>query len=458
MELEEIPNNDNRYVFLLKITSEEDLLETDEATGEKKYTPVTMEDVIRFKREAEHLSKEIYHAIEVFKWKISERKSLAHYFRIYQELAEKLEAFLQYIHSLHRKVYRTIYKTFNDELMDIYTKVLEKGLNEIQLIAKKHADYFQNVDADEQNSGAHDIFMQCKKQGTPIDIDLSHFESRYKNYVSTGLKLALENTIATVTRIYNDFNDLCRTSFSRTDQEAIIIYHYIKRDFDEHVLPAHLVHEAKVQKRHMESRRIAFTTDNLQKVMDGVEDKFNTHTLCSVWFYYAEDEEELVHTLVGEQASPEDFVTLFKYQGEHKMWEEKIAQVDDYEHHGDSFFANWVDPFKLEKMLKFWIKGNITKQQDWYIVWCLMKYTFHMVRDDQDKAAFAARMNLMFPDAEKKCVVESFRKQETQKNHNRRFSEWLADSDPDYHIAHELYYKLAKREDFMRSFGVGIGK
>ena len=155
MELEEIPNNDNRYVFLLKITSEEDLLETDEATGEKNYTPVTMEDVIRFKREAEHLSKEIYHAIEVFKWKISERKSLAHYFRIYQELAEKLEAFLQYIHSLHRKVYRTIYKTFNDELMDIYTKVLEKGLNEIQLIAKKHADYFQNVDADEQNSGAH---------------------------------------------------------------------------------------------------------------------------------------------------------------------------------------------------------------------------------------------------------------------------------------------------------------
>ncbi len=109
-------------------------------------------------------------------------------------------------------------------------------------------------------------------------------------------------------------------------------------------------------------------------------------------------------------------------------------------------------------MLKFWIKGNITKQQDWYIVWCLMKYTFHMVRDDQDKAAFAARMNLMFPDAEKKCVVESFRKQETQKNHNRHFSEWLAESDPDYHIAQELYYKLEKREDFMRSFGVGIGK
>ena len=63
----------------------------------------------------------------------------------------------------------------------------------------------------------------------------------------------------------------------------------------------------------------------------------------------------------------------------------------------------------------------------------------------------AARMNLMFPDAEKKCVVESFRKQETQKNHNHYFSEWLEGSDPDYHTAQDLYYKLAKRDGYMRS-------
>ena len=66
MEPEEQPNNDNRYVYLLKITSEEDLLETDEATGEKKYTPVTKDDVDQFRREAEHLANEIRHAIEDF--------------------------------------------------------------------------------------------------------------------------------------------------------------------------------------------------------------------------------------------------------------------------------------------------------------------------------------------------------------------------------------------------------
>ena len=60
-------------------------------------------------------------------------------------------------------------------------------------------------------------------------------------------------------------------------------------------------------------------------------------------------------------------------------------------------------------------------------------------------------MNLMFSDAEKKCVVESFRKLETQKNHNRHFSEWLKDSDHDYAMAQSLYEKLKKTEEYKRS-------
>lgn len=47
--------------------------------------------------------------------------------------------------------------------------------------------------------------------------------------------------------------------------------------------------------------------------------------------------------------------------------------------------------------------------------------------------------------------MESSRKQEMQKNHNHHFSEWVEGSDPDYHTAKNLYYKLAKREDFMRN-------
>ena len=461
MESEYLYNTDNRYGFRLKIKSEEDLFVIDEATGTKKYTPITKEDVALFKREAEHLCKEIQYAIEDIQWNTGKHKGLTYYYHIYQDLAEQLTDFLKYIHKLHKKVYITIYKSYDNELMAIYTEILEKVLNDIQTIARKHADYLLDVEEYGQMPSGKDLFKLCEKQEAPADADLSNYESHYKNFISSGLKLALEKTVATVTYIYREFTDLYKTRVLRTDHEAAIIYHYIKRRFDEHTLPAHLEHVAKVQKRHLKERRIEITTLSLQKVMSEVEGKFNNYALCSVWFNNVEDEEneeELVHMLVREEASPGDFENLFMYQGEHDMLAVEIARADDFERNSDSFFVNWVDPIKLEEKLKFWIKGNITSQQSWYIVWCLMKYTFHMVRDNQDKAAFAARMNLMFPDAEKKCVVESFRKQETQKNHNHHFSEWLEGSDPDYHTAQDLYYKLAKRDGYMRSFGVDIGK
>ena len=461
MESEYLYNTDNRYVFRLKIKSEEDLFVIDEATGAKKYTPITKEDVALFKREAEHLCKEIQYAIEDIQWNTGKHKGLTYYYHIYQDLAEQLTDFLKYIHKLHKKVYITIYKSYDNELMAIYTEILEKVLNDIKTIARKHADYLLDVEEYGQMPSAEELFKQCEKQEAPAGADLSNYETHYKNFISSGLKLALEKTVATVTYIYREFTDLYKTRVFRTDHEAAIIYHYIKRRFDEHTLPAHLEHVAKVQKRHLKERRIDITTMSLQKVMNEVEGKYNNYALCFDWcnnLEDEEDEEELVRIFVREEASPEDFVTLFKYQGEHNMLVVEIARADEYERHGDSFFVNWVDPVKLKEKLEFWIKGNITKQQDWYIVWCLLKYTFHMVKEGKDKSAFAARMNLLFPDAEKRCVVESFRKQETQMNHNRPFDEWLADSDADYSKAQELYYKLEKREEFMRSFGVDIGK
>lgn len=142
-----------------------------------------------------------------------------------------------------------------------------------------------------------------------------------------GLKMALAETISTVSTICADFLALYRTRLFRTDHEAVIIYHYIKRIFDEGTLPDHLKHEVKVKKRHLRERRIDITTLSLQKVMNDIEGKYNNYTLCSDWFEREEDEEEeLVRTLVREQASPEDFETLFKYQGEHKMWEAENCQ------------------------------------------------------------------------------------------------------------------------------------
>lgn len=182
---------------------------------------------------------------------------------------------------------------------------------------------------------------------------------------------------------------------------------------------------------------------------------YDNYKLCAYWnenyIQEEEDMEEFVYILSKEKASPQEFETLFKYLGEYKMWEDEIAKADDYERHGDPFFVNWVDPVKLEEKLKFWIKGNIVSQQKWYIVWCLMKYTFRIIRDDQDKNAFADRMNLMFPDAEKKCISNSFRRMENIMNHNKDFAEWHKNTDPDYKITLTLYDKLKNTEEYKRT-------
>lgn len=271
MQTEEIPNTDNNYNSLLKISSEEDLFVEDEVTGVKKYTPVTTTDVGQFKREAEHLYNEIQHAKDEFKWNAGKHKGLTCYFHIYQNLAEQLTDFLKYIHTLHKKVYISIYKSYDDEFMGIYTDVLEKVLQEIQTIARKHSDYLLDKEEEYgQIPSAKAIYEQCKKLKVPAGDDFPKFDSHYRNFVSIGLKMALDETISTVTAICADFLALYRTRLFRTDREAVIIYHYIKRIFDERTLPDHLKREVKVKKHRMESRRIAITNDSLQKVMMGL--------------------------------------------------------------------------------------------------------------------------------------------------------------------------------------------
>ena len=131
------------------------------------------------------------------------------------------------------------------------------------------------------------------------------------------------------------------------------------------------------------------------------------------------------------------------------MLAEIISKRNEYERHGDPLFVNWVDPYKLEKVLRFWIKVYIKTKQQWYIVWCMMKYTFNMIREGQEKSDFAKRMNQMFEEAEVACNVESFRKQENKLNHNRHFSLWQKGTDHDYLTAESLFRKL-KEADYYR--------
>lgn len=134
------------------------------------------------------------------------------------------------------------------------------------------------------------------------------------------------------------------------------------------------------------------------------------------------------------------------YQAEHRMLTEEISKRNDEDHQSDPLFSHWVDPYKLEEILRFWVKANIKTKKQWYLVWCIMKYSFDIIREGQDKSDFAVRMNLMFKDAEVKCEVNSFRREEKKMNHNKHFSYWHKETDPDYSIAESLYRKLNEKD------------
>lgn len=439
MAIEQLPKNYCDYNDLLKINTEDDLLVMDEATGAKKYTPITITDVNLFKREIEILCKELQHVIDDSKWFAVKHNRLTHYFCIYQTLTEYLTDFLETVHSLHKKVYISIYKCYDDEIMQIFTESLEPIFREFQVIARKHLNFFPDLENYEQIPVTFPLFKPC-----------------HENYISTGLMMSVNESLRLMDQISKDVLSIYQTRLKRSHHEGCIIYRHIKRMFDESFLSEHLHHVARVKKHHLESRRIGYNTESLRKVLDDTMGAYGNYKLCAYWndnyIQEEEDMEEFVYILSKEKASPQEYEILFKYLGEYKMWEDEIAKVDEYERHADSFFVNWVDPVKLENKLKFWIKGNIDMQQKWYIVWCLMKYTFHIIRDDQDKNAFAARMNQMFPDAEKKCISESFRKMETQMNHNKDFMQWYKDSDPDYNTAFDLHLKLKNEKEYKRDF------
>ena len=440
------------FNLLLKITSAGDLLLTDEDTGDQVYAPINANDVVIYKRETDHLFNEINHAISEIKYYSDKHIRIDYLFYIYQTLEKEMSDYLNLVHTLHKKMYISIYKNYRDDILVIYREKLECALGDFEHLVchpiETDSAYFYKF------PNVKDLSVQAGNNAKVITYDM--IRPCLKEMVSSGLKLSLDNVLTYIDQIKHTISALSHLEDFRSVHEKAIIYHYIKKQYDDNTLPKHLEKEVRKTQLYFEDRRMETNKANLSIHMNRIVDKYYSCSLCKLWYdnRYLDDspEELLASGLCQKQALPDDFNKLFMFQGEFENLRNAIAKADEFEKLGDSFFANWVDPVKLKEKLEFWIKGNIDTQQKWYIVWCLMKYTFHIIKDNQDKKDFEKRMNLMFPDAQKKCISESFRKLETQMNHNLHFANWLMDTDPDYSLARELYEKLKVIEEYKRAF------
>lgn len=101
MAIEQLPKYYCDYNDLLKINTEDDLLVMDEATGVRKYIPITITDVNLFKREIEILCKELQHVIDDAKWFAVKHNRLTHYFVFIKPWLNILPIFWKpFIHSI----------------------------------------------------------------------------------------------------------------------------------------------------------------------------------------------------------------------------------------------------------------------------------------------------------------------------------------------------------------------
>ena len=435
----------------MKIASEEDLLTLDVSTGEKFYLPFTPEDFQRFEAETIHVREVAQRAIDETQWDTGEPGA---FFKVLHHtnciLRTRLVHYRNQVKDFRARAYVTLYDIYDAQMEQLWHQ-LSPTLTELLTFGEK---ILTNL-ADLAESCPASVFKKIVRASDPQE-ELSMMPADYEGLKSLAVERMTESmrfVISIAEEIEMWITDLCRTRKKRSAPEEAIIYRFLQKEFEETQQDAHLARVEKQYHHDLFDRKAEANMNILQILLDKTVSQYNVHKICKLWSNRyrlgIEETEAFAHELSRHAFTKEDFEELFKYQAEHKMLTEIISKRNDYERHGDPLFVHWVDPYKLENVLKFWIKAYIKTKQQWYIVWCMMKYTFNMVREDQEKSDFAKRMNQMFEDAEVACNVESFRKQENKLNHNRHFSHWQKETDPDYLTAESLFRKL-KEADFYR--------
>ena len=435
----------------MKIALEEDLLTLDANTGEKFYSPFTPEDFRRFEAETIHVREVAQRAIDETQWDTGEPGA---FFKVLHHtnciLRTRLLHYRNQVKDFRARAYVTLYDIHDAQMEQLWHQ-LSPTLTELLTFGEKTLTNLTDL----VKSCPASVFKKIVRASDPQE-ELSMMPADYEGLKSLAVERMTESirfVISLAEEIEMGITDLCRTRKKRSAPEEAIIYRFLQKEFEETRQKGHLARVEKQYHHDLFDRKAEANMNILQIQLDKTVNHYNVHEICKLWSNRyrlgIEETEAFAHELSRHAFTKEDFEELFKYQAEHKMLTEIISKRNEYERHGDPFFVNWVDPYKLENVLRFWIKANIKTKQQWYIVWCMMKYTFNMIREGQEKSDFAKRMNQMFEDAEVACNVESFRKQENKLNHNRHFSHWQKETDPDYLTAESLFRKL-KEADFYR--------
>ena len=436
----------------MKIASEEDLLTLDASTGKKTYRYFTPDDFRLFETETILMREEAQRTIDEINCHIDDRQlAFMCVFHVAPLFSASLDEYRQLVKDLCSRAYVTLYNIYDAQMEQTWHQ-LSPTLTEFVTLEEKIQKSLMDLAAPCSASALEDIVgrhsSHKEESATPAD-----YEGLKKRAVERVTE-SIRHVRRTAKEIEVAGAALCHTRELRSEAEEAIIYHYIKRQYEETQQDDHLARVAIRHLHYLDNRKAEADMRMLQRLLDRTEERYERCPICKLWadwdFSQEEETEAFAHELSQRAFGKEDFERLFMYQAEHKMLTEEISKRNDEDHQSDPLFSHWVDPYKVEEILRFWVKAHIKTKKQWYLVWCIMKYSFDIIREGQDKSDFAVRMNLMFKDAEVKCEVESFRKQENKMNHNKHFFYWHKETDLDYSIAESLYSKLKEKDRYRK--------
>ena len=432
----------------MKIASEEDLLTIDASTGEKTYRYITPEDYRLFETETILMREEAQRTIDEINCHIGNRRiAFKCVFHVAQILSASLDEYRQLVKDLRSRAYVTLYNIYDAQVEQMWHQ-LSPTLTEFVTLEEKIQKNLMDLAESCPVSALEDIVGRRSphKEASATPADYEDLKRRAVERVTESIR----HVRRTAKEIEVAGAALCHTRELRSEAEEAIIYHYIKRQYEESHQDAHLARVAIRHLHYLDNRKAEADMRMLQCLLDRTEERYERCPICKLWadwdFSQEEETEAFAHELSQHAFGKKDFERLFMYQAEHRMLTEEISKRNDEDHQSDPLFSHWVDPYKVEEILRFWVKAHIKTKKQWYLVWCIMKYSFDIIREGQDKSDFAVRMNLMFKDAEVKCEVNSFRREEKKMNHNKHFSYWHKETDPDYSIAESLYRKLNEKD------------
>ena len=358
----------------VKIASEEDLLTLDVSTGEKFYLPFTPEDFRRFETETIHVREVAQRAIDETRWDTGEPGTnfgiLSHTNCI---LRTRLVNYRNQVKDFRTRAYVTIYNIYDAQMEQLWHQ-LSPTLTELLTFGEKTLKSLTDL----AESCPASVFKKIVRASDPQE-ELSMMPADYEGLKSLAVERMTESmrfVFSMAEEIEMWITDLCGTRKKRSAPEEAIIYRFLQKEFEETRQDGHL---ARVEKRHwhyLDDRKAEADMSMLQRLLDRTEEQYERYPICKLWadwgYPQEEETEAFAHELSQRAFGKEDFERLFMYQAEHRMLTEKISKRNAYENHSDSFFAPWLDPSKVEEFLKPWIMVNVKKQEQWYIVWCLM--------------------------------------------------------------------------------------